>query len=472
MRAPRVRVGARPRRRGRCRQDGGPGDAVAGRLVQGDLVRGAAGRPGAGRVDEVPPCARRLAGRPSAVTSDAKSPLQSPRPGWLARSTARVRPGTESVDREWSWRPGFGGWAVRAARTCAAAWTVVPCAGAAWAEADVTTPPRTATAAADARSAAVESFMVVFPSVRASRSLAPDRWDGRDRASQHRDGRISRLWSTSPDRRRGAEGVVTGSSQSAARDRRSLGSQQYVRPRSTMVLRDERVVDTRGRAPSSADPVHDDRRLAAVGFARRSESRRDEFPRLVVVAPHDRHVRLEVHPAPRPAGRRTRRGVPRDGATLPGAEGRRAPVPLRRAARPQRPPRATLRAFRSWQVRHGRPLVRFEFGPGAAGNAERALAETRCEWHADRTITVDLVGATPESLTAGMKSNARYHLRSGVRRGVEVRPAFPGEITTLLPELLEEAYRSRGVPSPYPADLGARWSAGRRAATTSTRPTR
>ncbi|MFJ4297807.1 lipid II:glycine glycyltransferase FemX [Curtobacterium sp. NPDC089689] len=124
----------------------------------------------------------------------------------------------------------------------------------------------------------------------------------------------------------------------------------------------------------------------------------------------------------------------------------------------------TLRAFRSWQVRHGRPLVRFEFGPGVAGSAERALAETRCEWHADRTITVDLVGATPESLTAGMKSNTRYHLRSGLRRGVEVRPALPGEITTLLPQLLEEAYRSRGVPSPYPADLGARlerWSAGR-----------
>lgn len=124
----------------------------------------------------------------------------------------------------------------------------------------------------------------------------------------------------------------------------------------------------------------------------------------------------------------------------------------------------TLRAFRGWQVRHGLPVVRFQFGPGLAGAAERALRRTPCEWHTDRTFTVDLAGASPESLTAGMKSNARYHLRTALRRGVQVRPALPGEVTTLLPRVLEESYGNRGVPSPYPADLGARleeWSAGR-----------
>lgn len=124
----------------------------------------------------------------------------------------------------------------------------------------------------------------------------------------------------------------------------------------------------------------------------------------------------------------------------------------------------TVRAFRSWQIRHGRPFVRFEFGPGVASIAQRALPQTRCEWHADRTITVDLVGATPESLTAGMKSNARYHLRAALKRGVQVRPSLPGEITTFLPQVMGESYTSRGVPSPYPSDLGARlerWSAGR-----------
>ncbi len=124
----------------------------------------------------------------------------------------------------------------------------------------------------------------------------------------------------------------------------------------------------------------------------------------------------------------------------------------------------TLRAFRSWQLRHGRPFVRLEFGPGVAGIAERALPQTQCTWQADRTITVDLVGATPETLTARMNSNVRYHLRAASRRGVQVRPSLPGEFTTLLPLIMEESYSGRGVPSPYPPDLGARiekWSEGR-----------
>lgn len=125
---------------------------------------------------------------------------------------------------------------------------------------------------------------------------------------------------------------------------------------------------------------------------------------------------------------------------------------------------ATLRAFRSWQLRHGRPFVRFEFGPGITGAAQNALTETGCRWQMDRTISVDLTGCTPETLTAGMKKGARYSLRAAERNEVQVRTSLPGELTTLLPKVLDEAYISRGVPSPYPADVGGRveeWAIGR-----------
>ncbi|MBF4612963.1 GNAT family N-acetyltransferase [Curtobacterium sp. VKM Ac-1376] len=123
----------------------------------------------------------------------------------------------------------------------------------------------------------------------------------------------------------------------------------------------------------------------------------------------------------------------------------------------------TLRDFRWWQVRHAVPVARFDVGPGL-GDASAALTSAGVEWTTDRTDVVDLTDATPETLVPSMKRGARQALRAAQRNGVEVRPAVPGEVATLLPQVLDESYSSRGVPSPYPGGVGERverWASGR-----------
>jgi hypothetical protein len=123
----------------------------------------------------------------------------------------------------------------------------------------------------------------------------------------------------------------------------------------------------------------------------------------------------------------------------------------------------TLRAFRSWQLRHGVPIARFDLGP-AAVPAGGVLDRAGVEWSTDRTFAIDLVGSSTEQLLTGMHRSARKALRAAERNGVEVRRAAPGETTEFLPRVLGESYTSRGVPSPYPEDIGARierWADGR-----------
>ncbi|WIE64854.1 GNAT family N-acetyltransferase [Curtobacterium sp. MCLR17_036] len=125
---------------------------------------------------------------------------------------------------------------------------------------------------------------------------------------------------------------------------------------------------------------------------------------------------------------------------------------------------STLRAFRRWQVGHAVPVARFDLGPAVVAAAGVDLARAGVEQTPDRTYVVDLVGSSPEQIVASMKKGARYSLRAAGRNAVEVRPALPGELTALLPQVLGESYRSRGVPSPYPEEIGARverWAAGR-----------
>jgi len=123
----------------------------------------------------------------------------------------------------------------------------------------------------------------------------------------------------------------------------------------------------------------------------------------------------------------------------------------------------TLRAFRSWQLRHGVPIVRFDLGPAVTPD-DADLERAGVEWTADRTYVVDLSHGSPEQLVAGMNRNARRSLRVAGAHAVEVRPAAPGETTAFLPRVLSESYEVRGVPSPYPAEIGERierWAAGR-----------
>lgn len=124
----------------------------------------------------------------------------------------------------------------------------------------------------------------------------------------------------------------------------------------------------------------------------------------------------------------------------------------------------TLHAFRRWQVRHGVLAAHVDLGPGITDVAASTLAAAGVEATPDRTYVVDLADTTPELLLAGMKRGARQAVTTASRKGVVVRPSLPGELTTHLPMVLEESYSSRGVPSPYPTDIGARlerWAQGR-----------
>ncbi len=92
------------------------------------------------------------------------------------------------------------------------------------------------------------------------------------------------------------------------------------------------------------------------------------------------------------------------------------------------------------------------------------LTRAGVEWSRDRTFVVDLAHASLEGVVAGLHRNAKRSLRAAASNGVEVRPARPGETAALLPRVLSESYTVRGVPSPYPADIGERverWAAGR-----------
>ncbi|MGL3199320.1 MULTISPECIES: lipid II:glycine glycyltransferase FemX [Curtobacterium] len=117
---------------------------------------------------------------------------------------------------------------------------------------------------------------------------------------------------------------------------------------------------------------------------------------------------------------------------------------------------AVMRAFRRWQLRHGILVARYDLGPGAASDPAAAVARAGVTGLPDRTFVVDLVGSSPERLVHAMKNGARQSLRRAERKGVVVRPSVPGEVTEFLPRILSESYSSRGVPSPYPEDIGAR----------------
>lgn len=117
---------------------------------------------------------------------------------------------------------------------------------------------------------------------------------------------------------------------------------------------------------------------------------------------------------------------------------------------------AVLRAFRRWQLRHGVLVARYDLGPDATPDPGSAVRGAGVTGLADRTYVVDLVGATPEGLLMGMKRGARQAIRVAERKGVTIRPSRAGEVTEHLPHVLNESYESRGVPSPYPQDIGAR----------------
>ena len=123
-----------------------------------------------------------------------------------------------------------------------------------------------------------------------------------------------------------------------------------------------------------------------------------------------------------------------------------------------------LRALRRWQAQHGLLMVRFDFPPGAGAAVKGSLSEAGCEWANDATFIVDLRHGSAETLRTRFDRDIRRRVRKAEEEGVEVRPSQPGELTELLPRVLNEAYTSHGKPSPYPSGIAEhieRWSAGR-----------
>jgi hypothetical protein len=125
---------------------------------------------------------------------------------------------------------------------------------------------------------------------------------------------------------------------------------------------------------------------------------------------------------------------------------------------------ATITALRAWQRRNGVVISHLEFGPAAPAATLEALTSAGVQAHADSTVLVDLDHGSPDALRAGYSSLRRRDIRRAVRDGASVRDARPGELATLLPRVLEEAFHAHGKPSPYPEDVGEQveaWAKGR-----------
>jgi CelD/BcsL family acetyltransferase involved in cellulose biosynthesis len=124
----------------------------------------------------------------------------------------------------------------------------------------------------------------------------------------------------------------------------------------------------------------------------------------------------------------------------------------------------TLRAFRRWQWRHGLVVGRMEFGPDVTDAARTPLRAAGFGFRESRSVSVDLTHGSTEEMFRRFTKDRRRDVRRAVRDGASVRPAAPGELTSLLSRVLKEAYQSHGVANPYPEHTGRlfeSWASGR-----------
>ncbi len=125
---------------------------------------------------------------------------------------------------------------------------------------------------------------------------------------------------------------------------------------------------------------------------------------------------------------------------------------------------ATFRAVRRWQLRAGLLLARFDIAPSLAGGVHAAAGSAGMLVDDDFTMVVDIAHGSLSDLAASMSDRRRRYIRAAERKGVESRPARPGETAALLGRLLASAYRRHDGSSPYPDDVGAQfesWATGR-----------
>ena len=114
----------------------------------------------------------------------------------------------------------------------------------------------------------------------------------------------------------------------------------------------------------------------------------------------------------------------------------------------------TLRAWRRRQWRRGPPLARFDVGPVLAEGWRAPVVAAGCEVRPLDTVVIDLQHGSETELQAAYSRSHRRSLKRAVKAGAEVRRSAPGEVTELLPALLDEAYEARGSRSPYPRHTG------------------
>jgi hypothetical protein len=118
--------------------------------------------------------------------------------------------------------------------------------------------------------------------------------------------------------------------------------------------------------------------------------------------------------------------------------------------------RGALRELRRWQARHGAPHIRLDFGPDAPAATAEDLAAAGYGWRPERTFVIELAGRTADDLRRAMNRNTRRSVDAAAEKGVTVRPARPGDVSALLPRILDEAYGGRGIAPAYPHSIGER----------------
>lgn len=117
---------------------------------------------------------------------------------------------------------------------------------------------------------------------------------------------------------------------------------------------------------------------------------------------------------------------------------------------------AALTALRHWSSLHRVLVTRLDFAPVDRVGLTRLLSEAECTWETGDTYVLDISGGL-RGFWAGAHRDARKSVRKAERRGVRTGPAQETDVVELLPTLLAEAFASRSLVSPYPADVG-RWT--------------
>lgn len=115
-----------------------------------------------------------------------------------------------------------------------------------------------------------------------------------------------------------------------------------------------------------------------------------------------------------------------------------------------------LFALLRWSRRHGVLVTRLDFPDGDRTVVEAALTQSHSEVTKPNTFMLDLTGGV-DSIRSRYTRSVRNSIKAAAKNGVTVSAATETEVVELLPAVLDEAFTSRGIASPYPRDIG-RWA--------------